>query len=41
VNVKKDVRGLDEMLRIAKGRRDVPVIVEDDGKVVVGFDGGS
>ena len=29
------------MLRYSKGRRDVPVIVESDQKVILGYDGGS
>ncbi len=41
MNVKKDPRGLDEMLRMTSGRREVPVIVDESGKVVIGFDGGS
>jgi len=41
VNVKKDPARLDEMLRFSKGRRDVPVIVDDSGRVTIGFDGGS
>jgi hypothetical protein len=38
VNVKKDRAGLDEMLRYSKGRRDVPVIVEE-GRVTIGYGG--
>jgi glutaredoxin len=38
VNVKKDKAGLDEMIRVTGGRRDVPVIVEN-GKVTIGFGG--
>jgi glutaredoxin 3 len=38
VNVKADRKGLDRMLEHSKGRRDVPVIVED-GKVTIGFGG--
>ncbi len=40
VNVIKDKDGLERMLRYSKGRRDVPVIVEDE-KVILGYDGGS
>ncbi len=40
VNVIKDTDGLERMLRYSKGRRDVPVIVEDE-KVSLGYDGGS
>lgn len=39
VNVKKDPAGLDRMLEYSLGRRAVPVIVENDGSVVVGFGG--
>jgi glutaredoxin 3 len=38
VDVKKDRAALDRMLAFSKGRRDVPVIVED-GKVTIGFGG--
>ena len=38
VNVKKDKDGLERMLQSSKGRRDVPVIVED-GKVTIGYGG--
>lgn len=38
VNVKKSAADLDRMLALSKGRRDVPVIVED-GKVTIGFGG--
>ncbi len=38
VNVKKDPKGLEDMLGYSKGRRDVPVIVQD-GKVTIGFGG--
>jgi len=38
LNVKKDRAALDRMLVLAKGRRDVPVIV-DGGKVTIGFGG--
>ena len=39
VNVKKDAAGLRQMLDLTLGRRQVPVIVEDDGRVIVGFGG--
>ena len=38
VNVKKDAAGLERMLKFSRGRREVPVIV-DDGKVTIGFGG--
>lgn len=38
VNVKKDAAGMQRMLEYSKGRRDVPLIVED-GNVIVGFGG--
>jgi glutaredoxin 3 len=38
VNVKKDPKELERMLGYSKGRRDVPVIVQD-GKVTIGFGG--
>lgn len=40
VNVKKDSAGLRRMLEVSGGRREVPVIVED-GKVTIGFGGGT
>jgi len=39
VNVKKNPAGLDRMLEHSLGRRAVPVIVEEDGSVVIGFGG--
>ena len=39
VNVKKDAADLQRMLAYSKGRRDVPVIVEADGRVTIGFGG--
>jgi hypothetical protein len=36
--VKKNAADLDRMLSFSKGRRDVPVIVED-GKVTIGYGG--
>jgi glutaredoxin 3 len=38
VNVQADPEKLKEMLKHSKGKRSVPVIVED-GKVIVGFGG--
>jgi glutaredoxin 3 len=38
VNVLEDPAGLERMLQITKGRRNIPVIVEA-GKVTVGFGG--
>jgi glutaredoxin len=40
VDVVKDKDGLERMLRYSKGRRDVPVIVEDE-TVILGYGGGS
>lgn len=37
-NVKKDPAELERMLVLSRGRREVPVIVED-GKVTIGFGG--
>ena len=39
VNVKKDAAQLTRMLEFSKGRRAVPVIVETDGTVTIGFGG--
>jgi glutaredoxin 3 len=39
-DVKIDAAKLDEMLKFSKGARKVPVIVED-GKVSIGYEGGS
>ena len=36
--MKQDAAGLQRMLGYSKGRRDVPVIVEDD-KVTIGYGG--
>ena len=36
--MKKDAAGLQRMLGYSKGRRDVPVIVDDD-KVTIGYGG--
>lgn len=38
MNVQKNPKDLERMLGYSKGRRDVPVIVED-GKVTIGFGG--
>ena len=37
-NVQKDRAAMAEMVALTKGRRDVPVIVED-GKVTIGYGG--
>lgn len=37
-DVERDKAALEEMLKHGKGRRDVPVIVED-GKVTIGYGG--
>jgi glutaredoxin len=39
INVKKNAAELDRMLVHSRGQRAVPVIVEDDGSVTVGFGG--
>ncbi|MCE9580911.1 MAG: glutaredoxin [Planctomycetes bacterium] len=39
VDVKKDAKQLEAMLKHSKGARRVPVIVDDAGKVTVGFNG--
>ncbi len=39
VDVKKRRADLDRMLELSGGVRRVPVILEDDGKVVIGFGG--
>jgi glutaredoxin 3 len=41
VNVRKDPAGLQQMLVHSRGRRVVPVIVEPDGRVTIGFEGGT
>ena len=38
-NVKTDASDLERMLAYSKGRRAVPVIVDDEGTVVIGFGG--
>jgi glutaredoxin 3 len=40
INVKKHPAELQRMLEFSRGRRAVPVIVED-GAVTIGFDGGT
>ena len=39
INVKKCAADLDRMLEYSKGRRAVPVIVDDEGTVAIGFGG--
>jgi glutaredoxin len=39
VNVKKSAADMQRMLSYSGGSRDVPVIVEEDGKVTTGFGG--
>jgi glutaredoxin len=39
VNVKKKAADLERMLVLSNGRRAVPVIVEPDGRVTIGFGG--
>ena len=39
INVKKNAAELARMLEFSKGRRAVPVIVDADGKVTIGFGG--
>ena len=39
INVKKSAAELGRMLEFSKGRRAVPVIVDTDGKVTIGFGG--
>ena len=39
VNVKKSAADLERMLALSDGRRAVPVIVEEDGTVTIGFGG--
>ncbi len=38
-NVQKDKAALERMLKYSKGSRDVPGIVEEDGKVTIGYGG--
>ncbi len=37
--MKKDAAGLARMLELTGGSRQVPVIVDDDGTVTIGFGG--
>jgi glutaredoxin 3 len=39
VNVRKSPAGLERMLVLSQGRRAVPVIVAEDGRVTIGFGG--
>jgi glutaredoxin len=39
LDVKKNAAALEKMLVLSRGRRAVPVIVETDGKVTIGFGG--
>ena len=39
VDVKKNAAELEKMLVLSKGRRAVPVIVDADGSVTIGFGG--
>ena len=39
INVKKQPAELERMLTFTKGRRAVPVMVDDDGRVTIGFGG--
>jgi len=39
INVKKHAAELTRMLEFSRGRRVVPVIVDDDGRVTIGFGG--
>ena len=39
IDVKKDRAALEQMLGYSSGHRRVPVIVEDDGKVTIGWGG--
>jgi glutaredoxin 3 len=41
VNVRKDPAGLAQMLEHSRGRRAVPVVVDEAGTVTIGFDGGT
>ena len=38
INVKKEAGALERLISLTKGRRQVPVIVED-GRVTIGFGG--
>jgi glutaredoxin len=39
IDVKKDAKQLDAMLKLSSGARRVPVIVDETGKVTIGFNG--
>ena len=39
INVKKNAAALARMLEFSKGRRAVPVIVDPNGRVTIGFGG--
>lgn len=39
VDVLNDTAGMQKMLELSKGERKVPVIVDADGKVTIGFGG--
>jgi glutaredoxin len=39
INVKKSAPDLERMLEFSKGRRAVPVIVDPNGRVTIGFGG--
>ena len=39
INVKKSAADLERMLEFSKGRRAVPVIVDPNGRVTIGFGG--
>ena len=39
INVRKNPAELERMLTYSKGARRVPVIVEEDGRVTIGFGG--
>ena len=39
IDVKKNAVDMDRMLVVSNGRRSVPVIVEEDGTVTLGFGG--
>jgi hypothetical protein len=39
VNIRADTSRIGEMLQLSGGRRAVPVIVDDQGKVTIGYGG--
>jgi hypothetical protein len=39
INIRADPSRIDELLELSGGRRVVPVIVEPDGKVTIGYGG--